>query len=272
MIVTTQGNKHCRNLQNKSTEMSKGNRIVLALALGGLAITAAAFLSFKPTPKAKGFAVVELFTSEGCSSCPPADALVAAVQKENKDQPVYILAYHVDYWDRLGWKDAFSDAAYSDRQKDYARWLRLQSIYTPQVVVNGHTEFVGSDAHALHSAIAGSLQEAPGATLTLTTSPSSSADIKWQANTTTAAGHNNLRLVIAVVARNASTQVKAGENDGKVLAHVQIVRSLLTTKLDTKGTAEGRLTWPDNLKPADGEIIAFLQDIDSGKIIAATKA
>src|SRR5271155_1276675 len=70
-----------------------------------------------------GFAVVELFTSEGCSSCPPADDLIARVQQEDKDLPVYILAFHVDYWNRLGWKDAFSDAAYSDRQRRYAAWL-----------------------------------------------------------------------------------------------------------------------------------------------------
>jgi hypothetical protein len=264
MIVAMPGKQQCRNLQNKSTDMAK---IVLVI----VALTAAAFLPFKPIPKAKGFAVIELFTSEGCSSCPPADALVAAVQKENKDQPVYILAYHVDYWDRLGWKDAFSDAAYSDRQKDYARWLRLQSIYTPEVVVNGHTEFVGSDARALHSAIATSLQESPNASLTITTTPTSGTGIKWQASASTTATNKNLRLVIAVVAHNASTQVKAGENDGKTLAHVQIVRHLTTTKLDTKGNAEGQLTWPGDLRSTDGEIIAFLQNIDTGRIIAATK-
>src|ERR1700709_1440967 len=84
----------------------------------------------------KGFAVIELFTSEGCSSCPPADALVARVQKESNDKPVYILAFHVDYWNHLGWKDAFSSAEYSERQNQYARWLKLSSVYTPQIVVN----------------------------------------------------------------------------------------------------------------------------------------
>src|SRR6187402_1594915 len=106
--------------------------------------------SFK-TEKAKlatttnnGFAVVELYTSEGCSSCPPADELVSKIQKESNGQPVYILAFHVDYWNRLGWKDVFGDAAYSKRQNDYAQYLKLPSVYTPQIVVNGKKEFVGS--------------------------------------------------------------------------------------------------------------------------------
>src|SRR5476649_2001101 len=115
--------------------------------LGLAAIITQAFIKDKKTvsPENKGFAVIELFTSEGCSSCPPADALVAKVQKESADKPVYILAFHVDYWNRLGWKDAFSSAEYSYRQSQYARWLKLSSVYTPQIVVNGHTEFVGSE-------------------------------------------------------------------------------------------------------------------------------
>ena|SRR5437764_672084 len=83
-----------------------------------------------------GFAVVELFTSEGCSSCPPADKLVATLVERDKKEAVYILSYHVDYWDRLGWKDRFSDAAFTARQQHYAELLHLSSVYTPQIVVN----------------------------------------------------------------------------------------------------------------------------------------
>src|SRR6476619_4430550 len=95
--------------------------------------------------KEPGFAVVELFTSEGCSSCPPADNLLARIQKEDMDKQVYLLAYHVDYWDRQGWKDRFSDAAFTQHQQQYAEWLHLNSVYTPQMVVNGKEEFVGSN-------------------------------------------------------------------------------------------------------------------------------
>ncbi|MEL7087271.1 MAG: DUF1223 domain-containing protein, partial [Planctomycetota bacterium] len=94
------------------------------------------------------FAVVELFTSEGCSSCPPAEAVLNRLDRDARQghQRIFTLAFHVDYWNRLGWTDPFSDRAYSDRQRDYAVTLRERSIYTPQMVVNGTTGFVGSHA------------------------------------------------------------------------------------------------------------------------------
>jgi len=73
----------------------------------------------------KGFAVLELFTSEGCSSCPPADKVLAKIQRESEGKAVYLLAYHVDYWDRLGWKDAYSSAEFSNRQVQYGHWLNV---------------------------------------------------------------------------------------------------------------------------------------------------
>src|SRR5947209_3544323 len=88
-----------------------------------------------------GFAVVELFTSEGCSSCPAADETLAKVAREYPEN-VYVLGFHVDYWDRLGWKDVYSSADYTNRQREYAQQFNLNSIYTPEVVVNGRVEFV----------------------------------------------------------------------------------------------------------------------------------
>src|SRR5579863_1763198 len=101
----------------------KSFKIFIALGCLSLASLATeAFINRKsiaPVTPAKGFALVELFTSEGCSSCPPADILVAKIQKESADQPIYILAFHVDYWNRLGWKDVFSSHEYSERQQQY---------------------------------------------------------------------------------------------------------------------------------------------------------
>src|SRR5580765_4213272 len=96
-----------------------------------------------------GFAVIELFTSEGCSSCPPADEAMIDIENEFKKN-VYVIGYHVDYWNYLGWKDIFSNAGWTDRQKAYAQELKLNNIYTPQVVINGSSEFVGSDVNRLH--------------------------------------------------------------------------------------------------------------------------
>src|SRR5476651_2318953 len=147
----------------------KTNKIVFVAVL----IIATAFAAYairskrKPviTPAGNGFVLIELFTSEGCSSCPPADELVARVQKEDKDKPVYILAYHVDYWNNLGWKDQFSSPAYSQRQRQYAAWLKAE-VYTPQIVVNGKKEFVGSEEGTLRNAIQSGLQKQDNSGLT----------------------------------------------------------------------------------------------------------
>ena len=216
-----------------------------------------------------GFAVVELFTSEGGSSCPPADALVARVQAEDKDLPVYILAFHVDYWDRLGWKDVFSDAAYTDRQKRYAAWLRLTTIYTPEIVVNGRSEFVGSNEPALRQAIDHGLKEAAGARVRLTQAKVGGGQLAWQAAMQT---NGAAEMVIAVVEDSARTQVGGGENRNKTLRHVQIVRGLQTVSPDGRKDMHGDIPWPRGLSTADAEVIVFLQDRDNGKILAATSA
>jgi hypothetical protein len=264
--------------------MRTRSNLLLAAGLAGVALTAGLFVGFRgrelpaghtvfglsPAPAKDAFAVVELFTSEGCSSCPPADAVVATIQQEDKQLPVYVLCFHVDYWDRLGWKDAFSDAAWSDRQREYAHWLRLSQIYTPQVVVNGTKELVGSDAATLRRTIADHLQQPAAARLSLTDVRLAGSKVSWQAQAEGAP--RDADLVVAVVEHNAVTQVEAGENHGKTLSHIQIVRSLGTSHPDAKGNVAGHLGWPAAMTPADGELIAFLQDPASGRILAATRS
>ena len=250
--------------------------VTIAVALLGLTIAGSAVLRHNDGEPwqagMKGFAVVELFTSEGCSSCPPADALIARVQQQDKDLPVYVLAYHVDYWDRQGWKDVFSNAAYTKRQQQYASWLKLESIYTPQVVVNGQTEFVGSEAGTLARSIKDALQQTDELQLSLSSLQLTGGRLDWACKTEggTAARHN-YSLVVAVVQRAATTQVKGGENGGRTLSHVQIVRGLSVSALDGKGQGAGRLAWPAGVAPADGEVIAYLQNPDNGMIVAATR-
>jgi hypothetical protein len=220
--------------------------------------------------KDTGFAVVELFTSEGCSSCPPADAVVAKIQKESEGKPVYILAYHVDYWNRLGWKDAFSSSDYSNRQKQYAEWLHsADGIYTPQIVVNGKTEFVGSEENTLRSNLKTDLAINAIAHLSLSNIQADGQKIRLQYQT--GGVTQNAVLQLAVVQRSAQTQVKAGENNGRTLSHVQIVRALQTVKLkNADGSAE--IAVPKEVNIQGAELIAFLQDSTNGTITGAAKA
>ncbi|HTI92441.1 MAG TPA: DUF1223 domain-containing protein [Puia sp.] len=224
-----------------------------------------------PVPADPGFAVVELFTSEGCSSCPPADDLAARIQKEDKDRPVFLLAFHVDYWDRLGWKDVFSSAAYSDRQRQYARWLRLQSVYTPQIVVNGKKEFVGSEASTLHSAIESNLKLYNNdlkLSISNVKKEGEKLDWSWQ----TQGNNKGLSLVVALVQYSATTNVRSGENGGHTLSHVQIVRKLQSIPLNAKSNGSGQMDWSASIKPGEAEVIAFLQNEDNGEIVAATRS
>ena len=246
------------------------------MALGWLVVTIIAVTAVvckahtkKNAADSKGFAVVELFTSEGCSSCPPADAVVAKIQKESDDKPIYILAFHVDYWNRLGWKDVFSSADYSRRQNQYADWLKTSEVYTPQIVVNGKTEFVGSEEGTLRNAIKANLQKDAAAEIMLSNIKvdGNKASLSYQITGNT----GNTVLLVAVVQKSAQTKVERGENAGHTLSHVQIVRSLQSLNLKGSGGTES-ISLPTGFDAKGSELIAFLQNTSTGAIIGATKA
>lgn len=243
-------------------------RLAILLAISLFSVRFAAFAS-GPEPASKGFVVVELFTSEGCSSCPPADELVAKVQKEYQNEPVYILAYHVDYWNRLGWKDIFSDAAYSQRQEAYAKSLHIPSVYTPQIVINGQNEFVGSQEGNLRNSIITGLRKSSSAQINLTAVKNTGSKIA--VNYTVSGAPKYSEVVLALVQKSAQTKVKAGENGGHTLSHVQIVRQLQRKALGSNATAAGTLTLPSASGIQNFEVIALLQDLSTGQITAATK-
>lgn len=223
----------------------------------------------KPLSVENGFAVVELFTSEGCSSCPPADALIAKLQKEDAAKPVYILAYHVDYWDRLGWKDTYSQAKFSDRQNQYAEWLNLRTVYTPQIVVNGSKEFVGSDESTLRKSISAALTNPVKSNLKLAINKQSSTSLSLNYSTDQqTAGYN---LLIALVSPAGINKILKGENKGKVLSHIQIVRQFESRPLDGKTSGVINLSLVKSKEVLQTGVIAFLQDNKTGKISAATK-
>lgn len=251
----------------------KSIKIFSLAAVVAVAVALSAFINVRLTERTvietKGFALVELYTSEGCSSCPPADALVSKIEKENTDKPIYILAYHVDYWNHLGWKDQFSSADYSKRQRDYAHYLKTDGVYTPQIVVNGKTEFVGSEEGKLRNAINGSLLNVAATKISLDAiniTPKQ-LTLKYDINN---AGKNTI-LQVAVVEKSATSKVAAGENSGRTLGHVQIVRKLQQVNL--KGDAgSASISLPDGFNSKTWELIGFLQDKSSGAVSGAAKA
>ena len=208
-----------------------------------------------------GFAVVELFTSEGCSSCPPADEVIAKLLGQQMAN-VYILSFHVDYWNKFGWRDPFSKALFSERQNKYAQALSLESVYTPQVVVNGRTEFVGSDTKKLQAAVENSLHGAAGPDLDITIKRSgNSLDVAYTTS------EKNSLINIALVQPEATTVVKRGENGGRTLHHVNIVRAFRAAK----ATANGRLAFeiPEELAHTPLQLMAYTQSNGSFKITGA---
>lgn len=220
------------------------------------------------TIKPAGFAVVELFTSEGCSSCPAADKLLGEIQNKYKDKPVYVLAYHVDYWDRQGWKDSFSDVAYTNRQFEYSKLLPSQ-MYTPQAIVNGQTEFIGSDENSLNGSLSQSLSGKAIDTLSISANENGNyfnIDYKYDSNS------QSKVLRLAIVQKQAVRHIKRGENEGRTLTHWQIVRSFSTVSLNSTATGTEQMRIPEGFNHNDWEIIGMIQNPKSGKIEAASRA
>ncbi|QSB28968.1 thioredoxin family protein [Flavobacterium sp. CLA17] len=218
---------------------------------------------------AKGIAVLELFTSEGCSSCPPADDLMGSIQNEYKDAQVYVLSYHVDYWDRQGWKDIFSNPDYTKRQYDYAKWLGKEPIYTPQVIVNGKKDYIGSDETAVRNAIKNALSKPATAELALeTTLVNNKLNVNYNVNGIS----KNSLLLLAVVQKSAKSSVKRGENANRILSHYQIVKKLHSIALKNNGSGTATIAAPKEFTAKDFEIIGFVQDLNSGAILGAARA
>jgi len=218
----------------------------------------------KPAPlnAVKGFALVELFTSEGCSSCPPADKALEALSKQHPSN-VFVLAFHVDYWNYLGWKDEFSTAANTRRQQQYASTLQLNSIYTPQAIVNGTSEFTGSDETTLNNTVEKELEAPAANTVVLVAKKGAPHEVNISYQTD--AGKNEV-VCIALVQLEATSAVKRGENTGKLLHHVNVVRDF-TSSGKNSGTVS--LAIPGNLSANDLKIIAFVQNTTSMRITAA---
>ena len=187
-----------------------------------LASLAIVLLSFLSLASAQTPVVVELFTSEGCSSCPPADALLIKLSQQGAGNgtDLVLLGEHVDYWNYIGWTDRFSSAQFSRRQSDYGHALR-SSVYTPQMVVDGSRQFVGNDVSDAQRNIAAAAKEPKPAQVTL----------RWEGNnrlhvSVQSPAQERSNVLLATTEDGLTTSVEAGENGGRTLHHAAVVRQL----------------------------------------------
>ncbi len=217
--------------------------------------------------------LLELFTSEGCSSCPPADALLSRLGRTQpvRGADIIILEEHVDYWDRLGWKDPFSSEAATARQNEYGEAFGGDQVYTPQMIVDGRTEFVGSsDTDALRAVRAASQ------------TPKPAVQLSWEKDDTLAihveplnnAGKGDGQQVFLVVAENMlHSDVKRGENAGRALEHNGVVRQLLPLgKIDAAAagfSSSVAVHSASEWNRANLRAVVFLQERRSRHILAA---
>lgn len=224
-----------------------------------------------PTP-----ILIELFTSEGCSDCPAADILL---DKLVATQPVagaeiIALAQHVDYWDRLGWKDRFSSAAFTNRQQVYGATFGAGNIYTPQMVVDGIAEFVGSDRHAAERAISKSLA-APHGSVSIKVEPPRGNHLVVSVSARdlpTPGRGDHADIIIAVTEDHLKTDVKHGENHGRTLRHTAVVRELRSigeVTAEESTTARGDVLLAPDWQRDSIKIVAFVQERRGRRVLAA---
>jgi len=237
------------------------------MILAGLSFSINGTQALKEKRPGPGFAVVELFTSEGCSSCPAADELAITLAEEFRDN-VYFLGYHVDYWNYIGWKDTFSKASHTELQRQYASSFKLNSIYTPQAIVNGKRQMVGSDQTQLRKVIAEELRLNRSSDLTLVAKSGKDAiSVSYRASVS-----DKSILKIALVQMHAKTSVKRGENRGRYIKHSNVVREIQSVAINKSGTGETNFKMPGAQVASDLKLIAFIQDKYDLKIVAATDA
>jgi hypothetical protein len=240
-----------------------------------LATGIAAFLSSEPgtekdptipTSSGRSFAVIELFTSQGCSSCPAADQLLNSVIEEAaaKGEPIFGLSFHVSYWDYLGWKDPYASSKYNVRQGNYVNKLKAGNAYTPQMVVNGKAEFVGSSRKEADDAIKTALSEPSGYSLKASAAENGG---ELTAKYALDKAPDQTLINFALVKKEVENHVARGENKGRTLTHKNVVVAFQTVAAEAAG--EVSLLLPKEFEAEDSSVIIYLQNKNDLAIIAA---
>jgi len=224
--------------------------------------------------------IVELFTSEGCSSCPAADRLLARLEQTQPVPGAQVIALeeHVDYWNQLGWKDPFSSPQYRARQNDYAIAFHASNIYTPQMVVNGVVEFLGSDMNRAYHEI-GAAAQAETTQIDLGAAPNSKdpelMDLSLRLTNPKTAKLRDSNVYLAITENRLATMVQRGENAGHTVRHSAVARSFgIIGKVDPKlangGQLVSTLRLPREWKRENLRAVVFVQERESFRITGAS--
>jgi len=247
--------------------------VLFALSLAGLPLQMLA--AERPDVCTRVPVLVELFTSEGCSSCPPADVFLQALDQQIvPGTQAIVLSEHVDYWNHLGWRDPYSSRFYSDRQSAYARRFGLDGPYTPQMVIDGEKEVVGSDREQAGKAFT-QVVNALKVSVRLS-GIAYNSDGTLHAHLETAvlpASHKPAEAYVVVALNRAQSQVSHGENAGRSLAHVAVALNMTGVGSIHPGQAisqEVRLKLKPGLDPANLRVVAFVQEAQQGQVLGAT--
>jgi hypothetical protein len=223
--------------------------------------------------------IVELFTSEGCSSCPRADALLSQLDRSQPVAGAQIIALeeHVDYWNQLGWVDPFSSPQYRVRQNDYAQRFAIDSVFTPQMVVNGQAQFTGGDGSRALQEI-GRAAQTPGVQVDLRTAANPGnpelLDLFVQVTNLSAGKTRRADVYLAVTEKDLVSNVLRGENSGRQLRHAPVVRSFgVIGKIQSSGANAGQivntLRFPREWRRENLRAVVFVQEHDASRIAGA---
>ncbi len=256
--------------------MSRLRSFAIATALFGVFVCLTATGVAQTSQTNRTPVLVELFTSEGCSTCPPADTLLAKLEQVQpvNGAEIIVLGEHVDYWDGQGWHDRFSSHQYTERQNEYCGRLHVENSYTPQMIVDGTDQFVGHDAvHAINA-----IQHAaqiPKIKLILSQPVVDAQKVSASVSSPAPVTTKKADLYAALVDPKDTTEVRGGENGGHRLQHVGVVRSLQRVgKLKDLGAGpvSFSLNAPADAKPGEMRVVVFAQESGLGAVLGAASA
>jgi hypothetical protein len=248
-------------------------RFARAIVAIGLMLTASGLGSAQTRTAAQPAAVLaELFTSEGCNSCPPADALLEILLHQQPIEGVYVIAMseHVTYWDHQGWKDPFGSQQFTARQQQYGRRFNLDSIFTPQLVIDGMHQVVGSDKRAIEEALLEAIKTPkPALNVEVT---SGDAVVNASASGPGLAGDKDAELWFALTEDHLVVDVKRGENANKTMKHSGVVRVLQSAGSVEVSSKRVSFELSPEWKRENLRVVAFVQSKSNRRIFSTGQA